>query len=279
MSGTNAASVASFASTWGPYAQQAGQALGVNPQIILDQWGLESGFGTNTGAALNNPGSLMVPGTQTPQAFTSPADFVQAFVGTIQTNFPGAAGAGNNPAAYLSGLASGTGGRSYFGSYTTLGNYTVGLAGAGQALYSADPTSYSALSGGASLTGNAGLSGVNLNPSGMTGAGSGAAAVSGQSGCEPGASLWSMIGVADPFESACGPIAGGAGSGLTNVLAPGAGGGSGPCAGIWGYVINGAVLMTGVAMILFSVAGGIFGRGPTQITVDLVRGATRRVST
>ena len=42
--------VANFVAQYGDLAQKAGAELGVDPSIVLAQWGMESNFGTQVGA-------------------------------------------------------------------------------------------------------------------------------------------------------------------------------------------------------------------------------------
>lgn len=114
--GTSSAQQESFISNWQGQADVAGQDLGVDPDIILAQWAVESGWGTNTGATEdNNPGSLMDSGGTTLTKFSSPSAFVNAFVQTIQNTFSGAENSGSNVNQFVSGLTSGAGGESYTG--------------------------------------------------------------------------------------------------------------------------------------------------------------------
>ena len=71
MSGTLA-----FANQWAPYAQEAGATLGVDPNVILGQWALESGYGTNSATVQNNnPGAIM--SGSSPASYASQQAFEQ----------------------------------------------------------------------------------------------------------------------------------------------------------------------------------------------------------
>ncbi len=121
MSGTQQ----NFSATYAPYAAQAGAALGVDPNVILGQWALESGYGTNTASQGYNVGSIMSGGQ--PLSYASPSAFEQSYVNTIQTDFPNAVGSGSNVYAFANGLATGTLG-SYFGSQSP-SSYALGISG------------------------------------------------------------------------------------------------------------------------------------------------------
>ncbi len=144
MSGTNASQITSFTNAWAPYAVQAGNALNVSPQIIIDQWGAESGYGTNSGAANNNVAGIMVPGTTTQASYSSPASFVTAYVNTIANNFPSAENAGNSLSSFVAGLTN-TSGQTYYGTGTNGPAYATLLSGTGQTINNTAPTTYAAL--------------------------------------------------------------------------------------------------------------------------------------
>lgn len=123
------ADIAAFTAALTPYAQQAGQQLGVDPNIILGQWAIESGWGTSSAAQGNNFAGLTVAGEGTGfRTYATPADFEAAFVGNIQRMHPGALGTGSDLTAYTNALAAGSGG-SYFGAQTP-GSYAANVAGA-----------------------------------------------------------------------------------------------------------------------------------------------------
>lgn len=122
------AAQAAFYSDWSPYAAQAGQALGVDPSVVLAQWALESGYGAH------QPGSYNVGGIGGPgnwQSYSSPQDFANAYVSLIQTGYPCALNTGSDAMRFAQGLGSGAGG-SYFGSADPVayGNSLAQIAGA-----------------------------------------------------------------------------------------------------------------------------------------------------
>ena len=115
-----------FFSSWAPYAKQAGDALGVNPNTILAQWAHESDFGRSVAAKnQGNVAGLNVPGAtdgSTFAGFKNPQDFTNAYISTLMhPGYAAARGTGNDPAAFVKGLVS-TPGHHYFtadpGDYT-----------------------------------------------------------------------------------------------------------------------------------------------------------------
>ena len=117
-----------FANQWAPYAQEAGATLGVDPNVILGQWALESGYGTNSATTQNNnPGAIM--SGSSPASYASQQAFEQYYVNTIANDFPNAVGSGSNAVAFSNALASGVNG-SYFGSGTNAATYAAGILGA-----------------------------------------------------------------------------------------------------------------------------------------------------
>lgn len=151
-----------FANQWGGYAQQAGAALGVDPNVILGQWALESGYGTNTATAQdNNPGAIMSGAS--PVQYSSAQAFTNAYVNTIANDFPGAVGTGSNATAFADALGSGVNG-SYYGNVPA-STYASGILGAEGNLtgnYSTSSTSSPATEGTATSTGSATSSGCGI---------------------------------------------------------------------------------------------------------------------
>lgn len=110
---TTAASKDAFISQWTDAARQAGSALGVSPNVLLAQWGLESGWGKS---AYNNNVGNMKPGAgyagetfvnpgdnQTYRGYKDPAAFATDFVATIIQKWPDAKGS-TSAAAYAAAL-------------------------------------------------------------------------------------------------------------------------------------------------------------------------------
>jgi hypothetical protein len=113
----------SFAATYGPYAQQAGTKLGVDPNIILGQWGMETGWQTPASGNLAgiSPGGKLA-------SYSSPQAFTDAYTSTISNNFPGAVGAGSNAQTFNNGLVNGTYGSYYQGNDAASKGLTVPTA-------------------------------------------------------------------------------------------------------------------------------------------------------
>jgi hypothetical protein len=101
----------SFAATYGPYAQQAGAKLGVDPNIVLGQWGIETGWQTPASGNLAgiSPGGRIAN-------YSSPQQFTDAYVSTISNNFPGAVNTGSDAQAFNNGLVNGPKGSYYQGN-------------------------------------------------------------------------------------------------------------------------------------------------------------------
>ena len=118
-----------------PAAQQAANELGVDPNILLSQWGLETGWGTKMVGA-NNYGNIKDPSGRGPRArdkeegsndayraYKSPQEFAADYTGLIKRNFPDAVGAGSDVGKFSAGLANGR-----TGSYATAPDYSKRLA-------------------------------------------------------------------------------------------------------------------------------------------------------
>jgi flagellum-specific peptidoglycan hydrolase FlgJ len=130
---TSSATKDAFVQNWLAAATSAGQQLGVSPQVLLGQWGLETGFGRS---AYNNnlgnikPGSnyagqtFINPGDQTAyRSYATPQAFADDFVRLLQTGrYSGALNTGSNALAYGQALQG--------GGYATDPNYAAKLAAA-----------------------------------------------------------------------------------------------------------------------------------------------------
>lgn len=120
--------ISSFFSQWSPYAIQAGAQLGVSPGVILGQWGLESGYGTNSLSSQYNVGSIQSNGGWA--SYSSPQDFTNNYVSLIKNVYSGALNAGSNALQFAQGLASGgsSGNLSYFGNQSPQ-SYAASISG------------------------------------------------------------------------------------------------------------------------------------------------------
>jgi hypothetical protein len=104
----------SFFNTWSPYANQVGASTGISPNTILAQWALESGYGSSNAAQNYNLAGISPGGTLA--SYGSPDEFVSAYTGLLQNNFPGALNTGNDVSAFNNGLLNGTNGSYYTSS-------------------------------------------------------------------------------------------------------------------------------------------------------------------
>lgn len=115
-SGSN---VDQFVSKYGAAAEAAGKKLGVDPKIILGQWGLETGWGKSVIPGTNNLGNIkdfsgkgvtakdnMNGSVDKYRAYGSPEAFADDYVSLIKRKYPGAVGAGS-PEAFAGALKSG----------------------------------------------------------------------------------------------------------------------------------------------------------------------------
>jgi hypothetical protein len=218
------AQIAAFSQSMAPYAIDAGATLGVDPNEILGQWGLESNYGTSQQAqSSNNFGGLM-SSSGAPLTFSSPADFTAAFIGYVQRMWPGAVNTGSNASAYVAGLSKQVQGpngttvtQSYFGinpngQQETAASYLSELQAAEAAIAGAAPATTTSLSRYAG-SGDAGLQqGANAN----------------------------------------------------NIAAGGVGGSTPPASVSWSkyaaIAADAGLLTFGLAIMLVAVAGGVFGQ-------------------
>lgn len=106
-----------FAARYGSAAEKAGKALGVDPNVILGQWGLETGWGKSVIPGTNNLGNIkdfsgsgvaatdnMTGSRDKYRQYESPEAFADDFVGLIQRKYAGAMNAGADPAKFTAGL-------------------------------------------------------------------------------------------------------------------------------------------------------------------------------
>ena len=108
-----------FASRYGAAAEKAGKALGVDPQVLLGQWGLETGWGKSVIPGTNNLGNIkdfsgsgtsakdnMTGSVDKYRTYESPEAFADDFTSLIQRKYPGAVGA-KDPQAFAQALKAG----------------------------------------------------------------------------------------------------------------------------------------------------------------------------
>lgn len=124
--------VQGFIQQYGPVAASVGQQIGVAPDVLLGQWGLETGWGKSVIPGTNNLGNIKGPGVAATdnqtgsndqyRAYSSPQDFGNDFANLISNNYKGAVGAGSDAAAYGKALKA--------GGYAEDGNYANKLSSA-----------------------------------------------------------------------------------------------------------------------------------------------------
>ncbi|MFM0020916.1 glucosaminidase domain-containing protein [Paraburkholderia azotifigens] len=124
--------VQGFIQQYAPVAASVGQRIGVAPDVLLGQWGLETGWGKSVVPGTNNLGNIKGPGVAATdnqtgsndqyRAYASPAAFGNDFANLIANRYQGAVGAGSNAAAYGNALAK--------GGYAEDSGYANKLAGA-----------------------------------------------------------------------------------------------------------------------------------------------------
>lgn len=107
----------SFAAQYGGIAESAGKQIGVDPKLLLAQWGLETGWGKSVVPGTFNLGNIkdfagggvaatdnMTGSRDKYRAYESPDAFASDFAGLIGRKYKGAVGAGSDPAKFLAGL-------------------------------------------------------------------------------------------------------------------------------------------------------------------------------
>lgn len=108
-----------FKARYGSAAEKAGKALGVDPSVLLGQWGLETGWGKSVVPGTNNLGNIkdfagggvaatdnMTGSKDKYRAYDSPEAFADDFTSLIQRKYPGAVGA-KDPMAFAKALKDG----------------------------------------------------------------------------------------------------------------------------------------------------------------------------
>lgn len=147
------AQVAAFASAWAPYAAQVGQSRGIDPNVLLAQWGMESDYGTNRGSQQNNVAGVTANGVPGQWAsYSSPQAFSDAFSDLLARNYSGTTGTGSNTMDYVQALGSGRIG-SYYGSQSA-DSYAAALQGAANRIAGVAPDAVASADSG-SWFGNA----------------------------------------------------------------------------------------------------------------------------
>lgn len=124
--------VQGFIQQYAPVAASVSQRIGVAPDVLLGQWGLETGWGKSVIPGTNNLGNIKGPGVAATdnqtgsnnqyRAYSSPQDFGNDFANLISSNYKGAVGTGSDAAAYGNALKA--------GGYAEDSGYANKLAGA-----------------------------------------------------------------------------------------------------------------------------------------------------
>ncbi len=107
----------SFAAQYGGVADAVGKQLGVDRNVLLAQWGHETGWGKSVVPGTNNLGNIkdlsgggvsardnMTGSTDAYRAYASPGDFATDYASLISRKYPGAVGAGTDMNRYASAL-------------------------------------------------------------------------------------------------------------------------------------------------------------------------------
>jgi predicted Fe-S protein YdhL (DUF1289 family) len=111
--------VGKFVADYLPVAQRAAARLGVEPEVLLGQWGLETGWGKSVVPGTHNLGNIkdfsgsgvqakdnQTGSTDKYRRYGSPEVFADDFAGLVARRFRGAAGAGADAQRYFEGLQS-----------------------------------------------------------------------------------------------------------------------------------------------------------------------------
>ncbi|WP_186166466.1 glucosaminidase domain-containing protein [Burkholderia gladioli] len=108
----------SFAAQYGGVAQAVGQRLGVDPNLVLGQLGLETGWGKSVIPGTNNLGNIkdfsgggvaardnMTGSNDRYRAYADPQAFADDYASLLARKYPGVVGAGSDAQKFTSGLA------------------------------------------------------------------------------------------------------------------------------------------------------------------------------
>lgn len=109
-----------FKMVYGPAAERAGKAIGVDPGVLLSQFGLETGWGKSIVPGTNNLGNIkdfsgsgvaatdnMTGSRDKYRAYDSLDAFADDYASLIQRKYKGAVGAGSDVGKFASALKSG----------------------------------------------------------------------------------------------------------------------------------------------------------------------------
>lgn len=114
------ATPASFVQQYGDMAASVGKQIGVDPNLLLAQWGHETGWGKSVIPGTNNLGNIkqfggggvaardnMTGSNDAYRAYQTPDAFGADYASLISRKYPGAVGAGSDMARFAVGLAKG----------------------------------------------------------------------------------------------------------------------------------------------------------------------------
>jgi hypothetical protein len=156
--------VQGFIQQYAPVAASVSQRIGVAPDVLLGQWGLETGWGKSVVPGTNNLGNIKGPGVAATdnqtgsndqyRAYSSPQAFGNDFANLISSNYKGAIGAGSDASAYGKALKA--------GGYATDSGYANKLSSAVGMVRKFGDAIASAISGSANA--------AELSPQQMSGA-------------------------------------------------------------------------------------------------------------
>lgn len=109
--------VESFVQQYQPLAERVGQKLGVSPEALLGQWGLETGWGRSVIPGTNNLGNIkdfsgkgmqatdnMTGSRDAYRAYANPDEFADDFAGLLSRRYQNALGTGADATRYFSAL-------------------------------------------------------------------------------------------------------------------------------------------------------------------------------
>ena len=118
--GDSSPSVGQFVDQYLPLAQRVGERLRVAPEVLLGQWGLETGWGRSVIPGTNNLGNIKDPSGSGPRAtdnmtgsrdsyrqYASDQEFGDDFAGLLTRRYAPAAGAGSNSQGFFSAMKAG----------------------------------------------------------------------------------------------------------------------------------------------------------------------------
>ena len=111
--------VKKFAQQYGPLASAVGERLGVSPDVLLGQWGLETGWGSSVIPGTNNLGNIkdfsgrgvkatdnMTGSRDAYRAYDTPQQFGDDFVNLMARRYSNAIGAGADAKKFATALKS-----------------------------------------------------------------------------------------------------------------------------------------------------------------------------